>query len=321
MVMAQSLFKVIKQRNPDVQIDVLAPAWSKPLLARMPEVRDALTMPLGHGSLALGVRYDLGRSLRNSRYRQSILLPNSLKSALVPFWAGIPKRTGYVGEMRYGLVNDLRKLNKSALPMTVQRFVALGVADDEPLPEVPQPQLVVDAGGVEAARMALGLSAQRPVLALCPGAEYGEAKRWPPEYFAAVAHHYIERGMQVWVFGSEKDVEPAAEVCAVAGEHCISLAGRTSLEQAIDLMSTAEAVVSNDSGLMHVGAALGCRVVAVYGSSDPGFTPPLSDRAEIVSLNLDCSPCFKRECPLEHLDCLRKLEPQRVIDALGALGI
>jgi len=327
MVMAQSLFKVLKQRNPEPAIDLLAPAWSLPLLERMPEVNQGIVMPLGHGKLGLGERYQLGRGLRPERYDQAIVLPNSLKSAIVPWAAGIPKRTGYRGEMRYGLLNDLRILDKRALPMTVQRFVALGVDPEEPLPEIPEPGLEVQPESIEGALQSIGLS--RPegkLLALCPGAEYGPAKQWPAAYFAQVATEKIKQGWQVWLFGSEKDRTICDDVVSQIppppdrgreGVGVVSLAGRTTLEQAVDLMSLATVVVGNDSGLMHVAAALDRDLVAIYGSSDPGFTPPLNQRAQIVDLNLECSPCFKRECPLGHTDCLKQLSPEVVLDAIS----
>jgi heptosyltransferase-2 len=319
MVMAQSLFMTLKQRRPEPAVDVLAPEWSEPLLARMPEVDCAVTMPLGHGQLQLGTRRRLGRSLGAGGYTQAIILPNSLKSALVPWWARIKRRTGYVGEWRWGLLNDARRLDRRRLPMTVQRFVALGLDRDAPLPPVPQPHLQVRAEDVEQALVRLQLvRPEQGLLALCPGAEFGPAKRWPAEHYAAVAHHYLDRGGAVWVFGSTQDAEVAQAVCDAAGG-CVNLAGRTRLEEAIDLMSLADAVVSNDSGLMHVAAALQRPLVAVYGSSDPAFTPPLSDRARVVRLGLDCSPCFKRECPLGHLNCLRRLEPRQVEQALAEL--
>lgn len=320
MVMAQSLFMTLKQRRPQPAVDVLAPAWSEPLLARMPEVDRAVTMPLGHGQLQLGTRRRLGRSLGAEGYTQAIILPNSLKSALVPWWARIQRRTGYVGEWRWGLLNDARRLDRRRLPMTVQRFVALGLERGTPLPPpVPQPHLRVRAEDVEQAlaRLQLVRPAQG-LLALCPGAEFGPAKRWPAEHYGAVARHYLDRGGAVWVFGSTQDTEVAQAVCDAAGGG-VNLAGRTRLDEAIDLMSLADAVVSNDSGLMHVAAALQRPLVAVYGSSDPGFTPPLSDHARVVRLGLDCSPCFKRECPLGHLNCLRRLEPRQVEQALAEL--
>ncbi len=320
MVMAQSLFKRLRRLNPDMAIDVVAPAWSEPLLARMPEVRTSIVLPVGHGELKLGTRWRLGRELRG-RYDRAIVLPNSLKSALLPFFAGIPRRTGYVGEQRYGLLNDIRRLDKLALPMTVQRYAAL--ADDAPVREAPaidSPRLVIRDAEVDAALSRLGLRRpDAPVLALCPGAEYGPAKRWPAEYFAEVADYWLHNQGQVWLFGSGKDQEATAEIMRRTDGRCVDLAGKTKLAEAIDLLSLAEAVVSNDSGLMHVAAAVDRPVVALYGSSDPGFTPPLSDRAQILSLGLDCSPCFQRECPLGHLDCLRKLMPSQVVGALQRL--
>lgn len=313
MVMAQSLFKALKANEPDACIDVLAPGWSLPLLDRMPEVSDGIEMPLGHGKVSFGTRWRLGRSLRGV-YDQAILLPNSWKSALIPYAARIPRRTGWLGEMRYGLLNDHRKLDKKKLTMTVQRFVALAVAADAPLPEIQAPRFDVRVADVQAAMQALSLTkkARRPVLALCPGAEYGPAKRWPPKYYAQLAGAYTERGWDVWLFGSDKDADVAREIVEAAGEGIINLAGRTSLAQAVDLMSLADVVVSNDSGLMHVAAALDRPLVALYGSSDPGFTPPLNRRHEIVSLGLDCSPCFKRECPLGHLNCLVQMRVEQV---------
>ncbi len=326
MVMAQSLFKVIRQRNPEVIIDVLAPAWSLPLLERMPEVRQGIVMPLGHGKLELGARYRLGKSLHSEQYDQAILLPNSLKSAIVPWAAKIPRRTGFRGEMRYGLLNDLRLLDRQKLTMTVQRFVALGDEDGEPLPEIPEPKLEVDPAMVEQALQVLELNRpDQPLLALCPGAEYGPAKQWPAEYFAAVAKEKLQQGWQVWLFGSEKDHPICEEVMDAAhpppgrggeGVGVENLAGRTTLEQAVDLMSLANVVIGNDSGLMHVAAALDRNLIAIYGSSDPSFTPPLNRRAQILDLNLECSPCFKRECPLGHTECLTQLKPEQVLQAM-----
>jgi len=317
MVMAQSLFITLKQRDPEPQIDVLAPGWSLPLLERMPEVTDAIDMPLGHGKLDLKIRWQLGRELRDRSYDQAILLPNSLKSALTPFWAKIPQRTGWLGEMRYGLLNDARKLDKSHLTMTVQRFVALAFAADyREIPQMPVPRLQVDQSAAEQAMQELGLGAkQKPVLALCPGAEYGPAKRWPEKYYAELASHKMDQGWDVWLFGSAKDQPVCAEIIERAGGG-VDLSGRTSLAQAVDLLSLADAVVSNDSGLMHVAAALNRPLVAIYGSSDPGFTPPLNSRSQVVTLGLDCSPCFKRECPKGHLKCLEELTVAQVEEAL-----
>jgi heptosyltransferase II len=317
MIMAQSLFMTLRLAQPDRPIDVIAPGWSLPLLERMPEVRRAIILPVAHGELALDRRWRAGRSLRGEGYGQAIVLPRSLKAALPPIAAGIPRRTGYLGEFRYVLLNDIRPLDRKTLYRTVDRFVNLGIPAGEAIPEpVPQPRLTIPADGPEQAAIALGLDiAAAPVLALCPGAEYGPAKRWPEQHFASVARQRLAAGWQVWLFGSERD-RPVTGAIAAAAPGSIDLAGRTSLAQAVDLLSRAGAVVSNDSGLMHVAAAVGVPVIALYGSSDPAYTPPLSPRARILSLGLDCSPCFKRECPLGHLNCLRQLAPERVLSLL-----
>lgn len=315
MVMAQSLFLALKGRFPLLQIDVLAPAWSKPVLAAMPEVHAALEMPLAHGELKVGKRYRLGKSLRAGAYDWAIVLPSSLKSALIPFWAQIPLRTGYRGEMRYGLLNDIRPLDKSVLTMTVQRFVALGLPAGAPLPPAtPQPYLTVtDEQREMAGKKFLGDETGQ-LLALCPGAEYGGAKRWPAEYFAEVARYHIAQGGQVILLGSGKDAPVTAQIAStVNSPACLDLAGRTSLQEVMSLLALADRVVSNDSGLMHVAAAVGAPVIALYGSSDPSYTPPLSTSAQVLHLGLACSPCFKRECPLGHLDCLRKITPEQVL--------
>lgn len=329
MVMAQSLFKVLKQRQPDVVIDVLAPAWSRPLLERMPEVRRGIDMPVGHGQLLLGERYRLGRRLRG-HYQRAILLPNSLKSALVPVFARIPVRTGWRGEMRYGLLNDIRKLDKSRYPLMVQRFVALAhpegvVLPGLPSPQLPYPRLQVEQSGLPQLLENYQLNRDKPILVLCPGAEFGPAKRWPERHYAAVAEAKIAEGWQVWLMGSAKDAPVAESIRAAlpetAREACIPLAGKTQLAEAIDLMSMANAVVSNDSGLMHIAAALQCPLVVVYGSTSPQFTPPLSDRVRIESLAVECGPCFQRQCPLREnqLKCLNDLFPERVLTSLNIL--
>jgi heptosyltransferase-2 len=318
MVMAQSLFMVLGAQDSERAIDVLAPGWTRALLERMPQVRRAIEMPVGHGELRLPTRRRLGIELRDGHYRQAIVLPNSLKSALIPWWARIPVRSGYVGEMRQWLLNDCRRLDKQRLVMTVQRFVALALADGAALPDpLPTPVLLTDNENSRAALQRLDLEAdQKPVLALCPGAEFGAAKKWPEAYYAAVALEWLSRGWQVWLFGSENDAAVCDSINEQAQHGCENLAGRTRLEDAIDLLAMASLVVSNDSGLMHIAAALQRPMVAIYGSSDPGFTPPLSETAMVERLGLDCSPCFQRECPLGHLNCLNELPPARIIVAM-----
>ncbi len=321
MVMAQSLFITLRQKHPECEIDVLAPAWTRPLLERMPEVSRAIDMPVGHGSLQWGIRKRLGRELAGHAYDQAIVLPNSFKSALVPQFAKIPLRTGWRGEMRYGLLNDLRVLDKQRYRLMVQRFTALAFPADTPLPQSPIPRLKVNSQAVAGLLDSFSLTLDRPVLALCPGAEFGPAKRWPEYHYAAVAETMIDRGWQVWLMGSDKDSVVAEDIAArlPQRESCYVLAGCTQLAEAVDLLSCASAVVSNDSGLMHIAAALARPLVAVYGSTSPEFTPPLADEVETVSIPVDCGPCFKRECPEGHLKCLKELHPQQVIAALERL--
>ncbi len=317
MVMAQSLFISLKQTHPDCLIDVLAPAWSAALLARMPQINQAIALPLSHGQLALSTRIKLGRQLSQQHYRQAIVLPNSWKSALPVFFADIPLRTGYIGELRWGLLNDARRLHKQRLPMTVQRFVALGLpANAAPAPAYPLPKLLVSPALQADVRAKFKVSADSKVLAICPGAEYGPAKRWPAAHFAEVARQKHQAGWQVWLFGSVKDQAVAAEIQTLSGGIGRDFTGNTSLGEAVDLLSLASVVLSNDSGLMHVAAALDKQVIAIYGSSDPGFTPPLHPQAKILSLNLPCAPCFKRDCPLGHTRCLTDISPAIVLAAI-----
>lgn len=316
MVMAQSLFIDIKKREPTAQIDVLAPAWTAALLDRMPQVTELISANFNHGKLSLGERFRLGKALRSKNYTHAIVLPNSLKSAIVPAVAKIAHRTGFVGEQRWWLLNDIRKLNKKQIPMTVQRFITLG--QDQSLPirsieSVPAPLLSVEENEVETVLQKNELNTNSPVLVLCPGAEFGASKKWPSEHYANVASYYLDKSWQVWLMGSDNDLAACEDINALSNDQCAVLAGKTTLPQAIDLISCASLVVSNDSGLMHIAAALQKPLVAVYGSTDPGHTPPLSSNHTVARLDLPCSPCFKRECPLGHLDCLVTLSPSSVI--------
>lgn len=316
-VMTQPLYRRLHELNQAAggcTIDVFAPKWSQAVFARMPEVNDILDNPFGHGALALRERWRVGRDLGRRGYDQVIVLPGSLKSALIAAASGIQIRTGYVGESRYFLLNDIRKLDKAALPLMVDRYTALahpGQADFNGTSGTPRFAIRPEAQAAALAKH--GLSADKPVLAFCPGAEYGPAKRWPARHFAETARRFAQEGWQIWLFGSAKDAGIAAEINLLSGSLCTDLCGKTDLSEAIDLLACADTVICNDSGLMHVAAAVGAKVVAVYGSSSPDHTPPLSPRARIASLNLDCSPCFKRECPLGHTDCLEQLLPERVI--------
>jgi heptosyltransferase-2 len=314
MVLAQSLFKTLKLNRPDCIIDVAAPAWTLPLLERMPEVSGKIALPFKHGELAFWQRIRFGKSLKNAGYSQAIILTNSFKSALLPWAAGIAKRTSFLGEMRYGLINDIRPLDKVKLKKTVERFVTLGLAKGAPIPTtIPNPHLNTYSEAAETLASKLGISVGKSkILGLCPGAEYGEAKRWPAEYYAEVASDALKNGWQVLLFGSDKDVPVTSQINHLTQNQCVDLGGKTKLGEAIDLMSICDTVISNDSGLMHVAAALNKKLIAIFGSSDPYHTPPMQPNAVIEYLGLSCSPCFKRECPLGHLNCMKSILPAKV---------
>lgn len=315
MVMAQSLFITLKQRAHPVEIDVLAPAWSNPILARMPEVREVINLPVSHGEFGLLRRYKLGKSLRVKKYDQAIITPRSFKSALVPYFAKVKQRTGYRGEMRYGMLNDIHSLDKNILKQTVQRYVALafnnGIAQP---PAISFPKLTVDENNLQRLLIELKLNLDKPVIAFLPGAEYGEAKRWPIEYYAELASNLNDQGMQVWILGSEKDRQAAETI--TKENYAINLCGETQLEDSIDLLSVCKSAVTNDSGLMHIAAAVDIPLVAIYGSSTPDYTPPLTNKAKIQYLGLECSPCFKRNCPLGHTNCLKNITVEQVLSEI-----
>jgi heptosyltransferase-2 len=316
-VMAQPLFMRLHRGIPGLKLDALAPPWVAPVLSRMPEIAEIIDNPFAHGEFSLGRRFALGRRLSLRKYRRAYVLPNSAKSALPPFFAGIPERVGFTGEARYGLINRRHALDENALPRMAERFAQLAQAPGAPLERpVERPRLASTAE--QQAHTLETLHVHRPhrVAAFCPGAEYGPAKRWPARHFAALADALAERGHAVWLLGSPKDRETGDEIVRLAVvARPRNFCGETTLAQAIDLVAASDFVVCNDSGLMHVAAALDKPLAAIYGSSSPDFTPPLSDKAAIVRLKLDCSPCFARECPLGRLDCLNQLDPRRVLDA------
>jgi heptosyltransferase-2 len=318
-ILAQPLFMRLHGRIPDLELDVLAPAWTLPLFKRMPEVSGTIANPFDHGDLKLLARRELGKQIAARQYRRALVLPNSFKSALVPWFAGIRSITGYRGEKRGWIISDCRDLDEAALPLMAERFAWLAQSGSTPLERpIPKPRLRIDEDARSRTLIKLGLDTGKPVVAFCPGAEYGPAKRWPVRHFATLAQTLSQQGNQIWLFGSAKDAEITAAIQHESGHRCVDLASKTSLAEAIDLLSLARHVITNDSGLMHVACAVGVAVTALYGSSSPGFTPPLSDKAGTIWLKLDCSPCFKRECPLGHFNCMNQLAPEMVLAAINA---
>lgn len=324
-LLAQPLFARLHQKHAarGLHLDVLAPAWTAPLLERMPEVHAVLHNPFAHGEFNLAARWRLGRDLRSRKYDEVIVLPNSWKSALSPFFANIPKRTGFVGEARIGLLNCRHKLDAAAMPQLAQRYVRLAdMPGDRPdASSLPLTRLVSTPEQQRAVRDVLGLPVQDVPAIFCPGAEFGPAKRWPSRHFAMLARLLAERGIPVWLLGSAKDAGLGEGIVQMSQGHALNLCGRTSLAQAVDLIASARLVVSNDSGLMHVAAALDRPLFALYGSSSPVYTPPLSSRASILTLNADCSPCFKRACPLGHFKCMEELDAELVMKTMRETGV
>ncbi len=319
-LMAQPLLTRLKSRQAGIPIDVLAVPAVAPVLRRMPEVSEVIEEDFRHGRLGLRQRWRLGRSLKG-RYSQSFILPNSWKSALVPFFADIALRVGWVGESRFGLLNIAHPNPKQAdarAPMA--RFYAqLAESPGKMLAgELPAPLLRIDPITVIATKVALGLKPAETIVALCPGADYGPAKRWPTEYFAEAAARLRALGMTPIVLGAQKDVPTGLSIEQLSHGAALNLAGRTTLDDAINIIAGSAAVITNDSGLMHVAAALDRPQVALFGSSSPEHTPPLSDAAVVIYKRLDCSPCYARECPLGHLRCLRDISVAEVVAEVAA---
>lgn len=312
-ILSEPLVAVLREPLGEPIVDVLAPPWCAPVYARMRGIDRIVENPLGHGELGLGRRRALAREIRARAYTRAFVLPNSFKSALIPWFAGIPRRIGYAGEGRRALLTETRRLDRTASPRLVDRFVALAVPKGRLIPTPPAPVLVPNAANAGAAMRALKLSTHRPIAIFCPGAEYGPAKRWPAEHFIALARRLLEEGYAVWLLGSPND-QAAALPIAAAIPGVRDLTGRTDLGTAIDLLSLASVVVSNDSGLMHAAAAVGRPLVALFGSSSPDYTPPLSPLAQIAKIDIACSPCFQRECPLGHFKCMRELDVEVVHD-------
>lgn len=315
MVMAHTLVSLLGRQS-GTTVHMVAPPATEPLARRMPGVQGSWTLEVGHGELGFKARRALARTLKLERFDQAIVLPNSFKSALLPFWAGIPRRTGWHGESRFLLLNDRRRLDPGRYALMIERFMALALPEDESLAEpYPLPRLTVDPASAAGLVERLDLDSAN-VTVLCPGAEFGPAKRWPPKHFAALARIELARGRNVWLLGSPGDRDTCSEIVAAAPEGLVNLAGRTTLLEAVDLLSLAERVVANDSGLMHVAAALDKPLIALFGSTSPDFTPPLGERSRVLSNPVECSPCFQRECPLGHLKCLEDLVPEQVLELL-----
>jgi heptosyltransferase-2 len=280
--------------------------------------------------LQWNLRKELAKELATKKYQACFILPNSFKSALIPWLANIPFRIGYRGELRFGLINlSLDNPSKVNRPPMVEHYLALSQLLNEAQAISTGSNLTPKLNVSDVARqsvLAKLLSAKIDpvnIYVMCPGAEYGPTKRWPTSHFAQLAQNLIASNpdSQIVLLGSKGDQALAQDIHSQAKQdiHIHNWCGATSLDEAIALIGMSKAVISNDSGLMHIAAALKTPQVAIFGSSDPAHTPPLSDLAQVIWLNLSCSPCHKRECPLGHLKCLNDILPEQVFATLNTL--
>lgn len=285
MVMAQTLFKVLHQQYADVTIDVIAPPWPYDLLQRMPEVNHHYKIAVQRGKFSWQVRRDIANKIKDKQYDWAITMPITWKSALNGYWSGASRRTGFLGEMRYGLLNDRRQLDPKQLPYMVQRYVYLGLDAGTIIPDlkdIAQPELSVYKDNAGSWLEKLQIKPGESIVALMPGAEFGPAKRWPSENYARIAKKLVQSGNHVLILGSPKDYDTALEIEQKSGSQLINLCGKTSLLDAVDILASANLAISNDSGLMHIAAAVKIPQIAIYRSSTPEFTPPLNDQAIIL---------------------------------------
>ena len=317
-VMTEPLLRRLQARGERLTVGALP--WVAPVYRAMPQVDEVIEFPFAHGGLQFRARQAIAKRIEG-RFDKAYVLPNSIKSALLPLLAGIPQRIGYLGETRVGLLTHRLKNPKDKPPM-VAFYSALS---GEPDLQNDRPELHLNPAQVEDTLRELALRRGKYVV-FAPGAEYGPAKRWPATYFAELA---AKLQLPVVLLGSGKEAtlcdEIALPVNALQTGKCLNLAGKTSLPQALALIAASQITISNDSGLMHVAAALNVPQVAIFGSSSPLHTPPLSDKAKVLWLktdpayqpSLDCAPCFARECPLGHTRCLNDISAERVLTALG----
>ena len=324
-VISQCLFKIISLKNSQVEIDVLSPEWTTRVFRRMDEVSEVITLPFSHGQIKIKERFKIGKFLESKNYDQAIVLPNSLKSSLVPYFSNIPIRSGWRGEMRYFLLNDIRVLDKDVYPRMVDRFIALALdKNSDSISDIPFPELRIDKQNLKSIRTELRIDEELPLLCLCPGAEFGPAKRWPAEYYAKVANKYLKKSWQVLMLGSQNDIPIGKEIAAsINNNHygLFNLVGKTKLEDTIDLISSSSLVLTNDSGLMHIAASVGVPLLALYGPTSPDFTPPLSNKAKVISKGKGLMKLRKGDLEGGYHQSLKDIKPREVLEILSDIEV
>lgn len=323
-VMAQTLYKCLKKEEPNCTIDVISPSWTLPIIQRMPEISESISSPFLHGDIKILSRYKFGKSFQKAGYERSITLANSLKSSLIPFFAKIPIRTGWLGEMRYGLLNDIRKLEPKRDYLMIEKFALLSSKETEiSLENLNYPSLEINFDNQKEKLDLFQIDTNLPCLAICPGAEFGPSKKWPAEYYSEVAEVYIRNGWNVLCLGSLNDKETGNKIESFQGldeeNRFYNLIGETSLVDAVDLLAYCKRVVTNDSGLMHIAAAVGTPLVALYGPSSPEFTPPLTKRKKILRKIDGYEKIRKGDSEDGYHHSLLSIKPSEVIEALESL--
>ena len=320
MVMAQALYKALCADHTSAEIHVVAPEWSRPLLSRMPEISAVFGLDVSHGEFGLSKRIALGKKLRHEHYSQAIILPRSYKSALVPWAARIPKRIGDIGEFRYGVITQTFPSNKDKKIPTACNYLRYAGIDTD-ISKVKKeycPELVVDTENQQRLLDSLDISADVPMVACMVGAEFGPSKQWPIEHFATLINLLGKQGINVCLLGSSKDLATGEKIEVLCQSRVFNLCGKTSLVDVIDILASCRVAVSNDSGLMHIAAAVSVPVVAMYGATTPLYTPPLHAKAKSLYVKLACSPCWQKTCRYNHYRCLKDILPQDVCEIVLA---
>jgi heptosyltransferase-2 len=311
-VRGHTVVRVLKQRWPNRPVDLLVTSQCAPLVDYMPGVRAGIVWDLPRRRLAVAKQFGLAAQLRAKNYGTALVLPRTWKSAIAPALAGIPERVGFVGEARFGLINRWR-WGEKRLPRFIDKNAALALPNGAPLPpEWPVPQLVVPAEESSRWRQANGLGTGRAI-ALAPGS-VGLSKRWT--YYAEAAKLFAEQGFDVWVVGGPGEKQMATEIVAAGGAKVRDLTGHD-LRNGILAMAAASVAISNDSGLMHIAAAIGTPTMGIFGPTDPWLWAPLNGLAATIRTKtiVPCQPCQRTICTMNDHRCMRDIPAADVVDA------
>ena len=311
LIISQSLLKYLKKEYPNCQIDMIVRPELTNLAKMMPEVKNIYPLDIKHKEFGLIKRHILAKEIKKHLYSTSIILPNSFKSAIIPWLANIPIRIGYNRELRLFLLNKKYSLIKHKDSM-VNRYLKLA---DGSYSDVIRPSLLINGDSSKLISRKYLINNSKKNIVLCPEAEYGSAKRWPINKWMQLANFYKEKDYNVYFLGKNKSLEIKYQNI-LKKDSIISLLGKTSLEEAAYILSIVDLVVTNDSGLMHIAASVNTNLISIFGSSSPFYTPPLmkDQFGEVIYKALTCSPCFKRECPLQHLNCLNNISSEEILD-------